>query len=157
MMCPLLLILIISSCNDKEQAIQFYMNRILFIEYVSVDGINILQNHSPIEIYYEINGIAEKVERSNFDYPNGFKITSQQNAGADGSDELCVKVFPSDYYNDENSSTTFIKLGDHQMDTIQCQFQTTTNVFYLTKIWLNGKLVWDIETRPSSRLIQIIK
>jgi hypothetical protein len=157
---PLLLGLIMSSCNDndEEQVITgFSMNRIFFIEYVSVDGTNILQNDSPIEVYYEKNGIAEKVERSNLNYPNGFTITSQRNTASDGSDELCVKVFPSDYYSDENISTTYIKLGDFQTDTIQCQFERTANSFYLTKTWLNGVLVWDIETKPSSRLIQIIK
>ena len=156
-MCPLLLILIISSCNDKDQATQFYLNRIFFIEYVNVDRINILKNDSSIEIYYEKNGIAEIVERPNLDYPNGFTMTTKRNALVDGSDELCIKVFPSDYYNEENISTTFIKVSDHQMDTIQCQFISVPNVFYLTKIWLNGTLVWDMETKPSSRLIQIIK
>ncbi len=138
---PLLLGLIMSSCNDKEQAISgFYMNRIFSIQYVSVDGTNILQNDSPIEVYYEKNGIAQKVERSNLDYPNGFTITSQRNTAPNGSDELCVKVFPSDYYDDEDISTTHIKLGDHQMDTIQCQFNITSNSIYLTKTWLNGTL-----------------
>jgi hypothetical protein len=149
-----------SSCNDnyKEEPIPgFFLHRIFFIEYVSSDGINILQNDSPIEVYYKNNGIAQKVERSNLDYPNGFKITSQRNAAAYGSDDLCVEVFPSDYYNDEDISTTYIKFGDHQTDTIQCQFQRTTNSFYLTKTWLNGILVWDLDTRPSSRLIQIIE
>ncbi len=158
-MFPLFLGLIMSSCNkEKEQPISgFDMNRIFFIEYVSVDGTNILQNDSPIEVYYENNGIAEKINRSYLDYPNGYKITTQREAAPNGSDELCVKVFPSDYLNDESISTSYIKFGDHQTDTIQCQFQITTNTIYLTKTWLNGTLVWDIDTKPSSRLIQIIK
>jgi hypothetical protein len=155
---PLFLGLIMSSCNDKEQAIPgVSMNRIFFIEYVSVDGTNILQNDSQIEVYYERNGIAEKVERSNLTYPNGFIITSQRAAAPDSSDELCVKVFPSDYYNDEDISTTYIKLGDYQMDTIQCQFYRTPNLIYTLKIWHNGTLVWDKQTSSSSPLIQIIK
>jgi len=156
---PLLIGLSMGSCKkEKEQSTMgFAMNRIFFIEYVNVDGTNILQNDSPIEVYYKNNGITQKVERSNLDYPNGFTIVSQRNTAPYSSDELCVKVFPSDYYNDVDISTTYIKFGDHQADTIQCQFQRTTNSFFLTKIWLNGILAWDAETRPSSRLIQIIK
>lgn len=159
MMLPLLMGLIMSSCNKEKELITegFSMNRIFFIEYVSIDGKNILQDDSQIEVYYENNGIAQKVEQPNLTYPNGFAIVSQQNTAPNGSDELCVKVFPSDKLNDKNFSTTYIKFGDYQIDTIQCQFNITTNSVYLTKTWLNGTLVWDIETKPSSRLIQIVK
>lgn len=159
-MLPLLLVLIMSSCNkEKEQPTKgFSMKTIFFIEYVSLDGINIVKNDSPIEVYYDNNGVVQKVERSNLDYPNGFKITSQRNTAANGSDELCVEIFPSDYYNDEDISTTYIKLGDSQMDTIQCQFHRTSNSIYLTKTWLNGTLVWDSTSLSSPfPLIRLIK
>ncbi len=149
-----------SSCNkEKGEPIKgVSMNTIFFIEYVSVDGTNVLQNDSPIEVYYKNGGIVEKVERSNLTYPYGFTITSQRNTAPDGSDELCVKVFSSDYYNVEDISTTYIKLGDSQMDTIQCQFHRTTNSIDIIKTWLNGTLVWD-STSPSSPfpLIHLIK
>ena len=147
-----------SSCNDKEQAISgFSMNRIFFVAYVNVNGTNLLQNDSQITVYYERNGVAEKVQRSNLDCPNGYTLTSQRNTVANGSDELCVKVFPSDYMDNENISTTYIKFGNNQMDTIQCQFHTTSNSITLTKSWLNGTLVWDIQTASSFPLIQIMK
>lgn len=158
-----LLGLIVSSCkneneNENEQVfIGVFINRVFYITYVNTDGTNILRNDSQLDVFYEQNGIAQKVERLNLDYPNGYTLTSLRNTAPNGSDELCVKVFPSDYYNEGNISTTFIKLGNNQMDTLRCQFQTTSNTFILTKIWLNGTLVWDKETAKASPLIQIIK
>ena len=162
LMVPFLLgLVIMSSCKKvkvSEEVIRgFSMNRLFYIAYVNPDGTNILQKDSQIEVFYEKDGIAQKVVRSNLDYPNGFRITSQRNTGPNGSDELCVEVFPSDYYNNENISTSYIKLGDHKMDTIQCEFNTTPNSIYLTKIWHNGSLVWDIETAKATAFIQLIK
>lgn len=147
-----------SSCNNKEQAApEFYMGKLyVYIEYVNVDGTNILQNDSQIEVYYEENGIAQRVIRQNLDVPFGFTITTQSDAARDGSNELCVKVSPSDYLDSENISTTYVKFGD-KMDTIQCQFYKSSNTFYLLKTWHNGTLVWDKETAKASPLLRIIK
>ncbi len=159
----LLLGFFMSSCTDNSEALQdrpikgVSFNTIFFIEYVNADGTNILHNDSPIEVFYEKNGIAEKVERLYLAYPYGFEITGQQEAIPDGSGELCVKVFASDYYSERKTSTTFIKLGDYPVDTIQCLFEMIPNGIYIYKIWHNGILVWDRTTKPSSLLIQIIK
>jgi len=147
-------LLILSSCNDKELSIKgIYINSIVFIEYSGSDGKNILKSDSQIEVFYDKNGIAEKVDHPNLTYPNGFTITTERNAQPYGSDELCIKVFPSNYYNEENLSTTYIKLGEYQIDTIRCQFYITSN-----KTWHNGTLVWDIDNNETSfPLINIIK
>ena len=66
-----------SSCNEKEETMKgFSMNRIFFIEYANADGTNILNYDSQIEVYYDRNGIAEKVHRSNLSFPLGYTITN---------------------------------------------------------------------------------
>lgn len=160
MMLLLFLGLIMNSCNkeNEEQSKEaFYINNVFYIKYVNMDGINILQNDSQIEIYYEKNGIAERVARANLDHANGYVITSQQNVASDGPDELCVAVFSSDYLDNENISKTYVKLGNNQMDTIQCQFHKSSEVLYVQRIWHNGTPVWDIETAKAKPLIRIIK
>lgn len=160
LMLLLFLGLFMNSCNkeNKEQAKEaLYIERIVYIEYVNMDGTNILQNDSQIEIYYEKNGIAERVARANLDYGNGYVITNQQDVASNGSNELCVKVFSSDYLDNENISKTYIRLGNNQMDTIQCQFYKSSEAMYIQKIWHNGTPVWDIETADVSPLIRIIK
>lgn len=159
MMLPFIIGLIIISCNGEEKNMQdLYIGKLnVYLEYVSIDGTNILQNDSEIEVFYDKNGIVEKVNRSNLTYSNGFIITSKRDVAPNGSEELCVKVFPSDYLNVDNISTTYVKLGDHQLDTIQCQFYKASDLFYLLKTWHNGTLVWDKQTNSTSPLIQIVK
>jgi hypothetical protein len=160
LMLSLILGLLMSSCNDKEQADKgVFISTILFIKYSHPDGTNLLKNDSQIEVYYDKNGFAEIVNQPNLDYPKGYMITTERDAKPDGSDELCVKVFPSDYYNEENISTTYVKLGNYQMDTIQCQFNITPNSVSLCKTWHKGTLVWDLTTKMGSPypLIKMIK
>jgi len=131
----LLIVVFSSSCNEKEETMKgFSMNRIFFIEYVNADGTNILNYDSQIQVYYERNGIAEKVEQSNLSFPLGYTITSLRDVSPEGLNELCVKVFPSDYMDEEKSSITNIKLDDYQTDTIKCQFDISSNSVYLQKI-----------------------
>lgn len=133
------------------------INTHFFIEYNNADGVNLLQNNSDIQVSYMKDGVAESVQRPNLDFPNGYAIVSQRNTGPDGSDELCVKVFSSDYYDNSNTSVTYIKFDDNTTDTFKCQFYKTPGTFSIIKIWLNGILVWEAQTAKSVPFIHITK
>lgn len=133
------------------------LSRHFFIEYNNADGTNLLQNDSQIQVSYKKDGVAEIVQRGNLDYPNGYALVSQRNTAPNGSDELCVKVFSSDYDDSANMSTTYVKFGNTQADTFECQFNKTPNTVSIAKIWLNGTLVWDIQTATSVPFIHITK
>jgi len=156
-------IVIICSCNkEKEKNFEVniagvFVDKVFYIAYLNSEGKNVLDTNSQIQVFYLKDGTAEKVERSNLDSPNGFTLTSQRRTAANGSDELCFKVFPSDYEDNTNKSTTYIKFEDNTMDTLECQFQKTAEIHLLMKIWLNGSLVWDRQTAKTLPLIQIIK
>ena len=155
------MILILCSCKKDttyDGVIKgVYINRHFFIEYKNAEGVNLLQNDSYIQVSYKKNGVAELVQRPNLDCPNGYAIVSQRNTGPDGSDELCVKVFSSDYDDSSNRSTTYVKFGNNVTDTFDCQFYKTPSTVALTKIWLNGILVWDWQTAKSVPFFHITK
>jgi hypothetical protein len=156
-----LVVLVLSSCKKDTKDDGIIKGVIIdvhfFIEYNNADGINLLQNDSYFQVSYMKGGVAESVQRPNLDFPNGYAIVSQRNTGPDGSDELCVKVFSSDYYDNSNTSVTYVKFGNNTTDTFKCQFYRAPNLVHLIKIWLNGTLVWDAQTAESAPFIHITK
>lgn len=154
---------LICSCQkEKEKNLETnfagsIVDKVFYITYLNSESINVLQTNSQIQVFYLKNGTAEKVERAYLDCPNGFTLTNQNNTLGNGSNELCVKVFPSDYEDNSNKSTTYIKFDNNTMDTFECQFQISSGSHLLMKIWLNGSLVWDRQTTKTRPLIQIIK
>jgi hypothetical protein len=153
--------LMLNSCKKDSTNDRLFpgvaLYRHFYIEYVNVDGTNLLQNDSEIQVFYKKDGVAELVQRSNLDYPDGYTLVSQRNTGPDGSDELCVKVFSSDYDDNENLSKTLVKFENNQTDTFQCQFHKTPNTNTIARIWMNGTLVWDAQTAASVPFIHITK
>lgn len=158
-----LCLLMVSSCNDRNNLQDVYGghnllgNLHIYIEYVDSKGANILQNSSPVAVFYEKDGMAQLVERLNLDVPFGYVIKSKRVISQNNPDELCVDFFPSDYLDKENFSTTFVKLGNNSMDTFRCQFFNESGVFYLLKVWHNGTPVWEHKVNLTQPLITIVK
>jgi hypothetical protein len=155
---------IMSSCRDKNlfQEVNglhdIVGNMHIYIEYLDSNGANIVQNNSQVAVFYEKDGIAQPVQRPSFDVPYGYTIKSMQGIYfPNAPDQLCVDFFPSDYLNNENFSTTYVKLGDNSMDTFRCQFYNEPGVFVLLKVWHNGTLVLDHQTASTQPLIKIVK
>ena len=148
-----------SSCRDKNLTDHVdYGNLNIYIEYLDSNGANIVQNDTQVAVFYEKDGIPQPVVRLNLDRPYGFTITSKRDISPKPPNELCVAIFPSDYMDNENLSTTYVKLGNNSMDTFRCQFYKDQHWIYLLKVWCNGTLVWDSQTAStSSPLIKIVK
>jgi len=158
-MFTLFCLLLMSSCKDENLSNHVdYGNMNIYIEYLDSNGANILQNDTPVAVFYEKDGIPQPVVRLNFDRPYGFTITSKSDISPKPTNELRVVFFPSDYMDNENLSTTYIKLGNNSMDTFRCLFYKDQHVIFLLKVWCNGTLVYDSKTAStSSPLIKIVK
>ena len=153
-----------SSCKDKSlfQEVNGLHNIVgnmhIYIEYLDSNAANIVQNNTQVAVFYEKDGIAQLVQRPSFDVQYGYTIKSMQGIYfPNAPDQLCVDFFPSDYLNNENFSTTYVKLGDNSMDTFRCQFYNEPGMIYLLKVWHNGTLVWDHQTASTQPLIKIAK
>jgi len=156
-------LLLMSSCRDENflQQINGLHNIVgnmnIYLEYLDSKDANLVQKDTPVAVFYEKDGIAQPVQRPYFDVPYGYTIKSMRVISPNAPDELCVNIFPSDYMNKENFSTTYLKLGNNSMDTIRCQFYNEPGMIYLLKIWLNGTLVWEHKSDSALPLIKIVK
>jgi hypothetical protein len=150
---PILLFgLCFSSCKNETNIPGLDIETVFFIKYINADGETILHDGSQIEILYDLDGTAVKVERPNLDYPNGYTLKPLGDAIPNGGNDLCLKVFPE-------GSINYIKLDGYERDTIKCEFLKDSGGITIIKIWQNNKLVWDFydQTHSTSRLIQITK
>jgi len=151
-------LLLMSSCRDKDLSNHVdYGNMFFYIEYLDSKGANIVQKETQVAVFYEKDGIAQPVQRTNLDVPYGYIIKSMRVISPNAPDELCVNIFPSDYLNNENLSTTYVKLGNNSMDTFRCQFYKDQHWIYLLTVWHNGTLVWEHKTDSALPLIKIVK
>lgn len=156
-------LLLMSSCSDKNfldnvnGLHNLVGNMNIYLEYLDSKGANIVQKDTPVSVFYEKDGIAQFIDRPGFDVRYGYTIKSMKIVSPNNPDELCVNIFPSDYLDKENFSTTYLKLGDNSMDTIRCQFYNKPGMFILLKVWHNGTLVWDSQTAYVQPLIKIVK
>jgi len=150
---PILLFgLCFNSCKNDPDLPGIIVNTTFYINYINTKGENLLHDDSQIEVLYDLNGTAVKVERPNLDYPNGYALRPLGDAIPNGGNELCLKIFPE-------GSINYIKLDGYESDTLKCEFLRIRNSSTIVKIWLNNKLVWDTNDKnnSTSRLIQVIK
>lgn len=119
-------------------------------------------NPDQIRIYYGQNGKKVEVYNPNLDSPRGFKITKNE-----GNNEYFIRIFQSDASVEKEKITTYIQWRSGLEDTIQTQIaKPNTSNILTSKIWYNGKLMYDVNTAPSyvdwgngqfRRLLEVIK
>lgn len=88
-------------------------------------------NESNIKIYYKKGDEFDYAYYGNLDSPNMHRIDE------DGSGNLVLTVYPSNYY-EGNQSTTLIELNPNVVDTLLCEFELESNREICTRAWLNG-------------------
>lgn len=88
---------------------------------------------SNIETYHVIDGKPQLFDQPHLNANKGFLVINE------GSGKNVIQVFP--YFNKkEKRSTTLIKFGDLEMDTIECEFRFSGASVFLEKVWHNGEL-----------------
>ena len=97
-----------------------------------------------ITIYNMENGKKVKVDKPKMDYPNNHFMYIDDATGANH-----LRVFLE-------AETVLIKLNATTTDTIKSEIKKTKGNTHLTKVWYNGKLVWELG-KDVSQVITIIK
>lgn len=118
------------------------------IHYQTQAGDNLINSvddfkESNIKVYYMKGEEFEYVNSGNLDFPNMHRIDE------DGNGNLILTVFPSNYYED-NQSTTLIELNPNVVDTLVGEFELGSNKEILKRAWLNG-------VEMTNRFIEVMK
>ena len=118
------------------------------IHYQNEAGENLINsnpdfNASNIKVYYKNGDEFEYIYFGNLDAPNMHDVYE------DGSGNLILKVYLSNYY-EGNQSTTLVELNPGVVDTLIGEFELDSNREICQKAWLNG-------IEMENRFIEIIK
>ena len=130
-----ILLMGLTSC-DNESNCCTTIDVAVQIHYQTLAGENLINSdddfpESKIKIYYKNGEEFKYINRGNLTYPKMYKIYK------DSSDNLLLGIFPSNYYED-NFSTTLIKLNETSVDTLVCEFDLTNGNEVCIAAWLNG-------------------
>ncbi len=132
----LVLLIFILSC-DSENSVDCCTNidTELSIHYINEAGENLVNSteefdQANIRIYFKDGEIFKYAYNNRLDLPNYHQVI-------DIDDQLVIRLFPSDLYEGE-FSTTLIELTANLVDTIVTQFEFTNGV-QAKKVWVNGK------------------
>ena len=106
------------------------------ILYKNESGENLINSNtdyeeSNIKVYYKNGNDFEYIFNGNLDSPNMHRIDE------DGSGNLILTVYPSNYY-EGNQSTTLVELNPNVVDTLICEFELESNREICKRAWLNG-------------------
>ena len=148
----ILVLLMFSACKKSNDISGINVDVSMDISYVDQNGNDLLRPSTPnaydvsrfcLEYYHQ--GKLETYYKSNYDAKYGvtqvFHIPSSQ--------YLAVRIFPP-------ADTTYLKLSNGDVDTILNPRAGGRTSPRITKVWYNGKLVWD-EINKTSRYIVIKK
>jgi hypothetical protein len=83
-----------------------------------------------IKLFRVENGTLKEVVNANADYSGDFMIYQLQNS------KYHLRLMTPE-------TLTYIQWKGTDMDTLQCEFKTTSNSKICTKVWYNSKLVYD--------------
>lgn len=97
-----------------------------------------------ITIYNVENGKKVNVDKPKMDYPNNHFMYRDDATGANH-----LRVFLE-------AETVLVQLNSNTTDTIKSEIKKTKGNTHLTKVWYNGKLVWEFG-KDVSQVITIIK
>lgn len=130
------------SC-DSDVVEGFFLDLDLNIHLTNSNGDDLLDANTPnaydqskIKILYLVKG--KLIEEPNgTDYPRNFYIYKQDNKNI-------IRVFLNNSKNEEYPET-YIQWNENNTDIIKIEFNRTSNSVTKKTIWLNNKLVSDIE------------
>ena len=151
----IIILLFIGSCSQTSIDSDLeYVRTTTLLEYVDMDGNNILSENSHITIFYKIGNRYEEVRNMHLDNPYGFILTQKKQVLYDDNDEYIVKLTPSHFF-EENLATTVVQVDDFIGDTLIHE-RFILDEQPAVKIWHNSKLAWEPEV-GKVRLLTIKK
>ncbi|WP_119080665.1 hypothetical protein [Chitinophaga alhagiae] len=110
-----------------------------------------------IQLFYIVNGEKVPVYSSSRDLPKNFEL--KENAPRN---EHLLRIFPNTVK--EARPQTLIQWNSAETDTITCEFQRPGASLFLSRIWLNGVLQWELSAAGTpndlvrgERFFEIIK
>lgn len=96
-----------------------------------------------IKLFRVENGSLKEVVNYNSDYSSDIMIYQVQNS------KYRLRVLTPE-------TLTYIQWKGADMDTLQCEFKSTSNSKICTKVWYNSKLVYDTQNN-TGRFFEITK
>ena len=143
-----LILFLFNTCKKPESAVDvdLYMD----LSFVDQNGNDLLRpstqnayNVSLFRLEYYNQGKLETFYKSNYDaaYGVGPKVFSRPSSGL-----LTVRIYPP-------ADTTFLKLSNGDLDTIIDPRTRGRASVRITKVWYNGKLVWDEKDKTDRYII----
>jgi len=146
----ILIISISLSCSKKEEenpgSLGFYIDQSVLITMVNEEGVDLLDpqvesayNSSKVKIFHLINNKKVFYYDNMLDAPGGYKTYNP------------YERLDSSYY-------VFCLLRTStDTDTIKCQLYESDGYLGCTKVWCNGKVVWEKEVDSGERTFNLIK
>jgi hypothetical protein len=130
-----LFLLTINSCDNHENCCTIVDVDVSF-HYKDKMGNNLINSNSEfdsskIKVYFKNKDKFEFINRGNLTNSKMFTLHE------DETKNLILTVFPSDYY-EGNQSTTLIELNPNVVDTLLCEFELQSNRTICKRAWLNG-------------------
>ena len=103
-----------------------------------------------VKIYTITAGKEVLFYEANLDNPGGFAIRTVDSLKANMLNVLVNHQLEGG----KNTATTLVKIGNDIVDTLTCQIAKPNSASSIvTKIWLNGKLRWDV-TNPKNPAVE---
>ena len=165
----ILIISISLSCSKKEEenpgSLGFYIDQSVLITMVNEDGVDLLDpqiesayNSSKVKIFHLINNKKVFYYDNMLNAPGGYKTYNPYERLDSSYYVFCLLRTSTDgSTNEASQSTTYIEWNDNDTDTIKCQLYESDGYLGCTKVWCNGKVVWEKEVDSGERTFNLIK
>ncbi|CAM3987610.1 hypothetical protein SAMN06265348_104448 [Pedobacter westerhofensis] len=116
------------------------------LHYINKAG-NLFDSRSPVykesdvKIYNITGGKEVLFSQGNLTYSGGFDVRPVDSLGTN-----VIYVFVNhELEGGKNTAKTIVRIGSDIVDTLTCQISKPNSASSIvTKVWLNGKLKWDI-------------
>ncbi len=122
------------------------------VEYKNKKDSNLLNNHSKILLYYNINGKKIKAE-------DVMSQTSDHNKGYDviGDSIKYIRIF-NDYKDIKvDFFINYIQLDNYAIDTIKSELKNKKGSYFIDRVWINGRLMTKSYYNSINNVLTIIK
>ncbi len=156
----------VSCSEEKETFVATSIETSVLISIVDQQNLDLLDPNNPndirsenIKIFHMIDGELTEFSEGLFDYPKGFRIFNPKDLGFNDQYLFCLLMTDASYQTGETEllPITYIQWNESDTDTIQCQYSKTESLLITTKVWFNGKEVWDIEKDNEEGWFKIMK
>ncbi|MEX0858387.1 MAG: hypothetical protein WD016_09575 [Balneolaceae bacterium] len=125
------------------------------IAYVDQDENDLLDPAHPnaitegnTDLYYLINGEMVKQYENHLDHPKKFSVVTEEKL----FDRYFMHISPNTIEGLDTAITyiTYLEFENNSLDTIKTQYRRpspSSNSIFVTKIWYNGELRWDVDDK----------